>query len=411
MDIKNFVFLNVNNIINGKSGSTNGARKSKAKKPLAEKIKNFFSYIISTTLSINNMPEQSLDNVIEYLNDQKINLEKVKIFLSERATNKIVKLAENDDKNLYNKANAIKNNANTVASFIDNKIDIIDNSIERIEEEKIRRNFDDSMIKDEEVQIENTIKEDEEKIVDNQIKEQIEETKNTVNEIASQELTNEEENNINSIPKIEPIKTVDAIQEETEVKVEKISPVEPSALDIAKDEYKISLENLKQEYSEKFKNAIEELTLKFERSANTFNEKIITDIENNAKKAILQAIENIKKEQEEKQIIVKELDEYKSNYGQTLQIVENKNNEISAKDQEIESLKAELALKSEQINNSLNKENEYKLELEKRDKQITEQNKTIKNYQTTVKTLMSEGMNLENQEPQNITVEGPVKTK
>jgi|GEM_PF-3267800 len=411
MDIKNFVFLNVNNIINGKSLVKIDARKSKAKKPLAEKIKNFFSYIISTTLSVSDMPEQSLDNVIQYLNDQKINLEKVKNFLSEKSANKIAKLAENDDKNFNEKAYTIKSNTNKVASFIDKKIDSMDNSIERIEEEKTRRNFDDSMIKDEEVQIDNSIKEDEEKIVDNQIKEQIEETKNAVNEITSQELTNEEENNINSIPEIEPIKTIDEIQEETEVKVEKISPVEPSALDIAKDEYKISLENLKQDYSEKFKNAIEELTLKFERSANTFNEKIIIDIENNAKKAILQALENTKKEQEEKQIIEKELDEYKTYYGQALQIVENKNNEISAKDQEIESLKAELALKSEQINNSLSKENEYKLELEKRDNQITEQNTRIKNYQAAVKFLRSEEIDLENQEPQNINEEGPVKTK
>lgn len=399
MNMNNFKFLSINNITNGKSIVKVDARKSKAKGVLTNKIKNFFCYVIANSLSLNDLPTESLDRVIEHLNDKKINLEKAKEFIAVQTANRIVNLAENEKHEyvLKEKSEILKEASNKKVDELNKKIDKVDSSIERVEEEKNRRNSSLKLIEDEEINtieslkaIEteeiNTIeplKAIEEKKVDAEIKEQMEEIQKEVQEI----------------------------REAEEVKVEQITPKELSELEKAAIEYKMCLETLKQEYNEKFKATTEEIVLKYERAANKFNERIILDMEKDAKKAIFQANENTKKEQQEKQVIQNDLEEYKNHYNQTLQVVETKNNEISEKDQMIESLKAELASKEELIKVNLEKENEYKLEIEKRDIQIKDQESEIKNYKTTIKTLMSEGMNLNNSEVENVTIEGPVKTK
>lgn len=370
------------------------SRKSKGKISLITKIKTFFKYvknklIFDANYDVEKLKDSSLDEYIDFLNNEKITLEKAVEKINSDFDEKEENLTPDETIELAQETQMELDDLKVQKEKIDSKLE--DAISERDAREELRE------VEEElpEVELSNNdinLPENELAKINLSIEENMEEKLQPIDyeqEIA--EIGKDDEEDIHIEPIEQPVSFTqpEPVQEEKVALVSQPNPEEETMINIQND-YKNSVANIQKEYTENFGKEFSEIVNKIMNETEKYANRQVEEITKVSKEAINNANSNTQRVLDEKSRIEKDRDQYKAHYEQTLDTVEEKNRTISSKDDEIKSLKEEIERKNQEISARDKSIQELNVSISEKDGKISNYETIIEDYKVTLTTMTRE---------------------
>lgn len=382
------------------------SRKSKGKISLITKIKTFFKYvknklIFDANYDIEKLKDSSLDEYIDFLNNEKITLEKAVEKINSDFDEKEENLTSDETIELAQETQVKLDNLKDQKEEIDSKLE---DAISEREARKTLREVEDFIPDDVSLEDLNLPNLEPFSNLDSQpiilAQDQIEKVKlpeldenlqpiDYEQEIA--EISKEDEEDIHIEPIEGPVSLVqqEPVQEEKITLVSQPNPEEEVMANIQND-YKNSVANIQKEYTENFGKEFSGIVNKIMNETEKYANRQVEEITNVSKEAINNANNNTQRVLDEKSIVEKDRDQYKAHYEQTLNVVEEKNSTIVSKDDEIKALKEEIERKNQEISVRDKNIQELNISISEKDSKISNYEAVIEDYKVTLTTMTRE---------------------
>lgn len=370
------------------------SRKSKGKVSLIAKIKTFFKYvknifIFKTDYNVERLKDGSLDDYINFLNNENITLEKAVEKINNDFDEKEANLTPDETIELAQetqmKLDALKDQKEAIDSKLEDAISERDarEELREVEEElpEVELSNNDINLLETELAKANL-----------PIEENIEEELQPIDyeqEIAEIGKDDEEDMHIEPIEQPVSFTQPEPVQEEKVALVSQPNLEEETMINIQND-YKNSVANIQKEYTENFGKEFSEIVNKIMHETEKYANRQVEEITNVSKEAINNANNNTQRVLDEKSKVEKDRDQYKTHYEQTLDTVEEKNSTIASKDDEIRALKEEIERKNQEISARDKNIQELNISISEKDSKISNYEAVIEDYKVTLTTMTRE---------------------
>ncbi len=423
------------------------SKKSKGKITLINKIKTFFLYvknvvIFKSNMNLEKLSDNSLEDYIEFLNNENISVDEAVKKINEDFDKMEESLSSDESLSLLSETQGTLDALKTQKEKIDSRLD------DAISEQNAREDYkevemDNQQTENEYVSsIPRYVDPDEEKelhavelpMESNETNELPVESEEEIKPIDYEQTI--EESNINPLTEtkidnevdlekpieensIEPVKpnisfeNIDLSDKEDDIEIE--IPSEQPKVDNTKNveeeksielvaqpnpeeekmnsiqnDYKNSIENIQKEYTENFGKEFNTIISKIMVETEKYANRQVEEITAVSKEAINNANNNTQRVLDEKAMVEKDRDQYKSHYEQSLNTVEEKNRTIDSKDAEIKALKEEIERKNQEISNRDKNIQELNTSIAEKDGRIANYESKIEDYKVTLATMTRE---------------------